>query len=195
MDPETEGILGAGWKGSQTPSFQARLRSEMLGTQERHILGLPPGSGDGCYGNQISPSCKAPGARPENRCSYLTPTTPPCPSPGNQRHRAGLPAATAHGLPERAAPAHAGLLAEGPKSPAQVWPDRQHAGQDDPQPQQPQSHGSALFRVLPPPHPFPQRCLVLPPPGISELGWGRTVLGFGGEAACLAVQSAEHRLS
>lgn len=34
---------------------------------------------------------------------------------GDQCHRAGLPPAATHGLPEHSAPAHAGLLAEGPQ--------------------------------------------------------------------------------
>ncbi len=48
------------------------------------------------------------------------------PPAGHQRHWAGLPAAPTHGLSQRAAPAHVGLLAKGPKQPAQVQSDRQH---------------------------------------------------------------------
>ena len=55
------------------------------------------------------------------------------PPAGHQCHRAGLPAAPTHGLSQRAAPAHAGLLAEGPQQPAQVQSDRQQPRQDDPQ--------------------------------------------------------------
>ena len=69
------------------------------------------------------------------------------PPAGDQRHRAGLPAASAHGLPQCSPPTHAGLLAEGPQQPAQVQPDRQQPGQDDPQSQQPESNDPAVFWV------------------------------------------------
>lgn len=39
---------------------------------------------------------------------------------GHQRHRAGLSTAPAYGLSQRTAPAHVGLLAEGPQQPAQI---------------------------------------------------------------------------
>ena len=45
---------------------------------------------------------------------------------GHQRHRAGLPAPAAHGLPRRPAPADAGLLAEGPQHPPALHRDSQH---------------------------------------------------------------------
>lgn len=102
--------------------------------------------------------CNAPGINVRGRGLKSSPQPPSplclCDSPGDQRHRTGLPATSAHGLPKCPAPAHAGLLAEGPQPSAQVWPDCQHAGQDDPKPQQPQSHGAPLLWVwLPWSHP------------------------------------------
>lgn len=58
---------------------------------------------------------------------------------GDKRHRAGLPPASTHGLPQYATPANAGLLAEGPQRAAPLRRHRQHPGQDDPEPHQPQS--------------------------------------------------------
>ena len=74
---------------------------------------------------------------------------PPCLPPGDQRGGAGLPAAPAHGLSHRAAPAHAGLLGEGEEPAAQVHPDRGHAGQADPQRRQPEGghQQHAVLRV------------------------------------------------
>lgn len=69
------------------------------------------------------------------------------PPAGHQCHRAGLPAASTHGLSQRAPPAHAGLLAKGPQQPAQVQPDRQQPRQDDPQPQHAESYDPIIFRV------------------------------------------------
>lgn len=155
---------GAGFpkiaRGGQAPSCQVRLRPEMVGTQVRPIPGAASGrwrqlpwqpnrSVLQCTGSKMG----------QARGQMLFPTHPTLPhpvwSPGHQRHRAGLSAAAAHGLPQRPAPAHAGLLAEGPQPQAQVRPDRQHAGQDDPQPQQPQSHGASLLWVGPHPGPGP----------------------------------------
>lgn len=69
------------------------------------------------------------------------------PPAGHQCHRAGLPAAPTYGLPQRAPPAHVGLLAEGPQQPAQVQSDRQQSRQDDPQSQHVEGHDPVIFRV------------------------------------------------
>lgn len=69
------------------------------------------------------------------------------PPVGHQRYRAGLSAPPPYGLSQCAAPAHAGLLAEGPQQPAQVQPDCQQPRQDDPQPQHPKGHDPAVVRV------------------------------------------------
>lgn len=69
------------------------------------------------------------------------------PPAGHQCHRAGLPAASTHGLSQRSAPAHVGLLAKGPQQPAQVQPDRQQPGQDDPQSQHAEGHDPVIIRV------------------------------------------------
>ncbi len=71
-----------------------------------------------------------------------------CPS-GDDGSRAGLPTATAHGLPHGAAPAHARVLDEGEKPEAQVLPHRQHPGQAAPQRRQPQGGDQHLLRVSP----------------------------------------------
>lgn len=164
---------GAGFpkivRGGQAPSCQVRLRPEMVGTQVRPIPGAASGrwrqlpwqpnrSVLQCTGSKMG----------QARGQMLFPTHPTLPhpvwSPGHQRHRAGLSTAAAHGLPQCPAPAHAGLLAEGPQPQAQVRPDRQHAGQDDPQPQQPQSHGASLLWVGPHPAPGPPPQLAPPQP-------------------------------
>lgn len=67
--------------------------------------------------------------------------------PGDKRHRAGLPPASTHGLPQYAAPADAGLLAEGPQRATALRRHRQHPGQDDPQPHQPQSRSQHPISV------------------------------------------------
>lgn len=54
--------------------------------------------------------------------------------PGDKCHRAGLQAPSSHGLSGRAAPAHAGLLAEGQERTAQIPRYCQHVGQNDTQP-------------------------------------------------------------
>ena len=66
---------------------------------------------------------------------------------GDERSGAGLPPAPAHGLPHGAAPAHAGVLAQGEEPEAQVCPDRQHPGQAAPQRRQPQSGHQLALRV------------------------------------------------
>ena len=69
-----------------------------------------------------------------------------CP-PGDQGHRGGLPAARPHGLPPRAAPAHAGLLAEGAHLAAALRRNRQRPGQADPEPRLPEDSGPGRRRV------------------------------------------------
>lgn len=67
--------------------------------------------------------------------------------PGDKRHRAGLPPASTHGLPQYATPANAGLLAEGPQRATPLRRHRQHPGQDDPEPHQPQSRSQHPISV------------------------------------------------
>ena len=74
-------------------------------------------------------------------------TCTPCPLPGDQRHRAGLPAAPAPGLPHPPAPADAGLLAEGAHLAAPLRRHRQRPGQADPEPRLPEDSGPGRSRV------------------------------------------------
>lgn len=67
--------------------------------------------------------------------------------PGDKRHRAGLQAASSHGLSSRAAPADAGLLAEGPLGTPSLRRPRQCSGQADPQPRIAENSGSRRSRV------------------------------------------------
>jgi len=53
-------------------------------------------------------------------------------SAGDQVRRGGLPTPGPHGLPRGPPHPNAGLLAERPQQPAQVQPDCQQPGQDDP---------------------------------------------------------------
>lgn len=67
--------------------------------------------------------------------------------PGHKGDRGGLPSPRPHGLPAGPAPANAGLLAERPSRASQVRPDRQHPGQDDPQPQHLEDAGGDVYEV------------------------------------------------
>lgn len=60
---------------------------------------------------------------------------------GYKGNRGRIQVTSAYGVSCSTAPAHVGVLAERAQRAAQIQPDRQHAGQTDPQPEHAQEDG------------------------------------------------------